>query len=388
MRINSRFAARPALLTQLQTDKTALGRTRIVTTRPAPPRLGEALLKIDRLAVTSNNITYAAFGDVPHLRYWSFFPTAEEGWGHMPAWGFASVVSSMVDGLAAGERFYGYFPIASHLVVQPVRVSERGFYDGTPHRLDLTSAYNQYQRIGSDAAYRAEDENYQILLRPLFITSFMLADFLEDNQFFGARRVLISSASSKTAYGTAFCLENVPGITRVGVTSPGNRSFVEGLGCYHRSVNYDRVTSLQRDIPTLYVDFSGDTRLRRLVHQHFGAALVHDCYAGSAQTHDHISKDRGDLPGPKPRPYFAPYQIKKRNSDWGPAEVTRKFNAAQLAFIGRVRSTRNPWMHVREHDGFEAAQGLVDSLVEGRIDPKDGHVVILSSKGRSRDFAG
>jgi hypothetical protein len=70
-------------------------------------------------------------------------------------------------------------PIANHLVVQPVRVGDRGFYDGTPHRLELTSAYNQYQRIRSDAAYRVEDENYQAVLRPLFITSFMLADFLE-----------------------------------------------------------------------------------------------------------------------------------------------------------------------------------------------------------------
>ena len=35
-----------------------------------------------------------------------------------------------------------------------------------------------------------------MLLRPLFITSFMLADFLEDNGFFGARQIVVSSASS------------------------------------------------------------------------------------------------------------------------------------------------------------------------------------------------
>src|SRR3546814_13980367 len=75
--------------------------------------------------------------------------------------------------------------------MQPVRVSERGFYDGAEHRLELTSAYNQYQRISSDAAYRAESENYKMLLRPLFITSFMLADFLDDNAFFGARQILM-----------------------------------------------------------------------------------------------------------------------------------------------------------------------------------------------------
>ena len=363
------------VLTQLQTDKSALERTRVVTTPLSALSPGEALLKIDRLALTSNNITYAAFGDVPHLRYWSFFPTAEAGWGHMPAWGFANVVTSTVAGLEVGERFYGYWPIASHLVVQPTRVGERGFYDGTPHRLELTSAYNQYQRISSDAGYRAKNENYQILLRPLFITSFMLADFLEDNEFFGARQLVVSSASSKTAYGTLFCLTKQ--IDTVGITSASNKSFVDSLGCYQRSVSYDGVESLDASTPTLYVDFSGDTALRERVHRHFGAALVHDCYAGSAQTHDHLSKSRGELPGPKPQPYFAPYQIKKRNADWGPAEVTRKFNQAQLAFIEKVSDAHRPWMQVQEHAGLEAAQQLIRDLVAGRIDPKQGHVVVL-----------
>ena len=33
---------------------------------------------------------------------------------------------------------------------------------------------------------------------------------------------------------------SVPGITRVGVTSPGNRSFVEGLGCYRARASAPR----------------------------------------------------------------------------------------------------------------------------------------------------
>lgn len=365
------------VLTQLQTDKTALNRTRIVTAALPELKAGEALLQIERVAVTSNNITYAAFGEVPHLRYWSFYPTGAEGWAHMPAWGFASVVASTVPGVEAGERFYGFWPIASHVVMQPVRVGERGFYDGTPHRLELTSAYNQYQRTRTDAAYRAADENYQILLRPLFITSFMLADFLEDNSFFGARQVVVSSASSKTAYGTVFCLQNQANIPVIGITSGGNQAFVDGLGCYQSSITYNGVESLDPSLPTLYVDFSGDTALRGRIHKHFGASLVHDCYAGSAQTQDHLSKDQQVLPGPKPQPYFAPYQIKKRNADWGAAEVTRKFNEAQLAFIRRVSDANKPWMQVKEHKSFGAAQDLIDALVAGRIDPKEGHVVVL-----------
>ncbi|MEJ6655895.1 MAG: DUF2855 family protein [Pseudomonas sp.] len=359
----------------LQTDKSDLARTRIVTQTQGDLQPGEALLKIHRLALTTNNITYAAFGDTPHLRYWNYFPTEDAAWGHMPAWGFAEIVSTTVEGLAIGERFYGYWPIASHLVVKPVRITERGFYDGSEHRLDLVSAYNQYQRNSTDAAYRPENEDYQMLLRPLFITSVMLADYLEDNGFFGAKRIVVSSASSKTAFGTVFCLEGRDDVELVGLTSDSNKAYVEGLGCYHKAVTYDELESLDASVPTMYVDFSGNADLRQRMHAHFGASLKHDCYAGSAHSQDHISEQDLQLSGPQPKAYFAPDQIRKRNADWGPAEVTRRFNEAQLSFIKRVSDTESPWLKLESHQGLEATQTLIDTLVNGRIAPIDGHVV-------------
>jgi Protein of unknown function (DUF2855) len=364
--------ARPSL-TRLLTDKSALNRTRVTSWPLAPLTEGQALLKIDRVALTTNNITYAAFGDA--MQYWDFFPTGEDGWGHMPVWGFADVVGSTVDGVAVGERFYGYWPLASHLWMRPERVTPRGFYDGSDHRRALTSAYNQYTRCSADPAYRAADENYQMLVRPLFITSFMLADFLQDNAFFGAKRLIVSSASSKTAYGTAFCRADWPGIELVALTSARNLAFVESLGCYDRTVNYGALESIARDQPTVYVDFSGDEALRARIHHHFGAALVYDCYAGSAQNTDFLRHQA--LPGPQPKFYFAPVQIKKRNADWGHAVVNQKFNEAQLAFIRRLRDPQAPWMQLQEHQGFAQAQSLVDDLHAGRVDPQVGHVVVL-----------
>lgn len=360
--------------TRLFTDKKALNHTRIATGPLLVAGEGEAVLQLRRAAVTTNNITYAAFGDA--MQYWNFFPTGEEGWGHMPVWGFADVVESKVDGVAPGERFYGYFPLASHLRMRPVRVGERGFYDGAQHRLALTSAYNQYTRTTADPAYRPAQENYQPLVRPLFITSFMLADFLQDNAFFGARQLVVSSASSKTAYGTAFCLEGRTDIALVALTSARNQGFVESLGCYGRAVGYDALAALDAGAPTLYVDFSGDEDLRARVHHHFGDALVYDCFAGSAQNTGFLRET--NLPGPKPQFYFAPVQIRKRNADWGHAVVNQKFNAAQLAFIDRISDPARPWMQVQEHRGLEAAQQLIGELHAGRIDPRDGHVVVMS----------
>ncbi|MCW5649054.1 MAG: DUF2855 family protein [Ramlibacter sp.] len=360
-------------LVRLLTDKSALNHTRIDRAPLAPAAAGEAVLKLSRAALTTNNITYAAFGDA--MQYWDFFPTGEAGWGHMPVWGFADVVDSTVDGVAVGERFYGYFPLASHLRMYPVRVSDRGFYDGASHRLALTSAYNQYTRVTADPAYRPADEAYQMLLRPLFITSFMLADFLQDNGFFGARRLVVSSASSKTAYGTAFCLQGLADVEQVALTSTRNKAFVQGLGCYQHTLSYEELGLLDATVPTLYVDFSGDDELRLSVHRHFGEALVYDCYAGSAQNTQFLRETA--LPGPQPQFYFAPVQIRKRNADWGHDEVNRRFNEAQLAFIRRVGEGPRPWLALQMHGGFEAAQSLIADLHAGRIDPQLGHVVEL-----------
>jgi len=354
--------------TRLLTSKASLQHSRIET-QPLPPlQQGEAVLAIHLLALTTNNITYAAFGDA--MQYWNFFPTGEEGWGHMPAWGFADVVSSTVSGVEVGERFYGYFPIATHLAVKPVRVSERGFYDGAEHRLALTSAYNHYTRCSRDPSYRADSESLQALLRPLFITSFMLADYLQDHALFDAKRLIVSSASSKTAYGTAFCL---PEVEMIALTSPRHRSFVEGLGCYAQAVVYDELEQLPVDQPVVYVDFSGDEALRGRVHRHFGAALVHDCFAGSAQNTGFL-RDTG-LPGPAPQFFFAPVQIKKRNADWGPAVVSQRFGVAQERFLRHVGDVG--WLRVTEHRGFDAARRLIVELCAGRADPQLGHLVRL-----------
>jgi hypothetical protein len=130
-------------------------------------------------------------------------------------------------------------------------------------------------------------------------------------------------------------------------------------------------------VPTLYVDFSGSASLRQQIHSHFKDALVYDCYAGSAQNHEYSEPDQA-LAGPQPQPYFAPYQIKKRNADWGAAEVTRRFNEAQLAFIARVSDAQQPWMQVNEHAGLEAAQTLAEALIKGDINPLEGHAVVLA----------
>ncbi|MGA0613104.1 DUF2855 family protein [Caldimonas sp. KR1-144] len=361
-------------VTRLLTHKQSLAESRLDTVPlPAAAEPGEVVLRLDRFALTTNNITYAAFGEA--MQYWQFFPTGLADWGHMPVWGFADVLSSGVEGVAAGERFYGYFPIASHVRMQPQRVTPRGFYDGSPHRQALVSAYNQYTRCSADAAYDPAHEDLQALLRPLYITSFMLADYLADNGFFGATRLLFSSASSKTAYGCAFELREQPGIERVALTGARNAGFVARLGLYDRVLDYAELAQIAPDRPTLYVDFSGDPALRARVHEHFGAALAHDCFVGSSH-HTRFLQD-AELPGPKPVFFFAPMQIRKRNADWGPAGFNERFTVAQQRFYARAVDASDPWIAVVEHRGFDAARQVIAALCAGTLDAQQGQVIVL-----------
>jgi hypothetical protein len=154
---------------------------------PTAPDLqpGQALLEVNAFGLSANNITYAMFGQA--MSYWSFFP-AEEGWGRIPVWGFAEVTSSREDALQTssrenalqtGTRVYGYLAPSTSLVVSPARVDAHGFIDASAHRAALPSAYNSYVRVDGDRSYDPHYEDQQMLLRPLFFTSYLIDDCIE-----------------------------------------------------------------------------------------------------------------------------------------------------------------------------------------------------------------
>lgn len=358
----------PTTATHFLVRRDDLRSTRFVADEASSTPLedGQVRLRVLSFALTANNITYAAFGDT--MRYFDFFPAQDADWGRIPVWGFAEVSESRCPGVAAGERLYGYLPISTELVVTPTRVNDGGFVDGAPHRRELHAVYNQYLRCATDALYRADREAEQALLRPLFVTSFLIDDFIADNERFGARTVLLSSASSKTAYGTAFCLQQRRGTPQalqvVGLTSPGNVSFTETLGCYDRVLPYDALASLPADEPSLYVDFSGSATLRSAIHRHFNDRLTYSCAVGG--THWDDLGGAAGLPGPRPTLFFAPAQLKKRSADWGPAGLQQRIAAAWHAFMTPLTDPSHPWLKVERASGPEAITATYLELLDGR----------------------
>ena len=340
------------------------------------PRLeleaGQARMELEAFGITANNITYAVMGDL--MRYWEFFPPAQdaEHWGRVPVWGFATAVESQSSELPEGSRVFGYFPMASELVVSVGRVDEQGFTDMAEHRSSLPTVYNRYAFVDGDPVYRPEREGEIILLRPLFVTSFTIDDFIADNEFFGAATVVISSASSKTAIAAAFLLAERDGIEVVGLTSEANLAFTSSLSCYHRVLTYDQIDQLS-SVPTVYVDVAGRRDVTRKVHEFLGEQLTYSMIVGD--THwEAEDLDAGTLIGPKPTLLFAPVQIAKRRTDWGRKGFEEKVAEAWHRFV----EFTDGWMQVVEVDGVDGIVSTYLDVLEGRIDPRVGHVCRFS----------
>jgi hypothetical protein len=354
---------------------------RLATTelRESPePQLaaGQIRLAVDKFALTANNITYAAFGET--MNYWGFYP-AEDGWGRIPVWGFGTVLESLCPGIAVGERFYGFYPMSSQVVLQPVRLSAAGFFEGAEHRAALHAVYNSYSRCAADPFHSPQTEDVEALLRPLFITSWLIDDFLADNDFFGAGGhrdgvVLLSSASSKTAYGTAFQLAQRRGIEVVGLTSAANLEFCNSLGCYHRVLPYDQIDRIAADADCIYVDFSGNAALRKAIHTRF-AHLKYSCSVGG--THVEQLGGARDLPGPRATLFFAPAQIKKRTAEWGAQGLGQRLLQAWQAFVAKVCDPAAPWLVVQHHIGPDAVNAAYAGVLGGHGDPRAGHMLSL-----------
>lgn len=331
---------------------------------------GEVCLAVDSFAFTANNITYAAMGD--RMRYWEFFPCNQDvdpGFGRIPVWGFADVVASRHTDIAVGSRYYGYYPMSSHLVVSPAKVSPASFMDGAPHRTQLPVIYNLYVNVATDPSYNREGEDLQALYRPLFMTSFLIDDFLAENDTFGATQVIFSSASSKTAYCAAYLAAKRAGLKVVGLTSGANASFTQSLGFYDEIVTYDDIEKLDGGTSTVYVDMAGSTDIRARVHTNFGNNLVYSCSVGAS--HWEEMGGGGDLPGAKPQLFFAPSQGQKRMQEWGPEGFQKRTGEAWSGFIGKAEN----WVDVKHHKGPKAIADIYLETLEGRAKPGDGHIL-------------
>ncbi|TFK34429.1 hypothetical protein BDQ12DRAFT_656785 [Crucibulum laeve] len=251
------------------------------------------LIKVERFGFSANNITYQALGEHPHFRYFDFHASplttdvSSESHGVIPVWGFGTVVKSGHPKVELGEKVYGYSAPARYILVEvsPSDINKFAFYVPRAHLPADRRPYNQILRCATDTHYNPSPlgEDLTMLYRPLFWTSFWCEDWLHTSGYRGVSTILISSASSKTAFCLAYVIgkrirkgELSKDVKIIGLTSKRNTEFTKGLGLYHEVVDYDTFTSFrsfqgEKDSRWLYIDVAGNEDLNKKIFSHFAS---------------------------------------------------------------------------------------------------------------------
>ena len=224
-------------------------KTKITSDKPIEREdlnVGQSLISIERFSFTANNILYVSMGN--QNRYWDLFP-AEGEWGNSPAWGVGRVLESKSDILKKGSLIFGFFPLASQCIIQPGELGPRHIVDNAQHREALAPAYNRYTRIDGNEHFHGLSGDWQILLRPLALVGLLAAYYFEDQNYYGADVMYVTSASSKTGIGVGLMIKNQsPAIKVIGITSPGKTDYVADLGVYDEVIDYDNLTDLKKAV--------------------------------------------------------------------------------------------------------------------------------------------
>ncbi len=361
----------------LEVRRSAVGETQLRELAAAEITDDQIRLRIDKFAITANNITYAVFGDM--LGYWNFFPSDvdAESWGRVPAMGWAEVAESNVEGIDVGARYYGWFPMAGNVVMTATPTSD-GFRDDGDHRQAHAPVYRAYVETGRDPFYDDADdgEDRHALLRGLFLTGFLADEFFADAggtgspSYFGADRAIVLSASSKTAIGFAQRASERGIAEVVGVTSAGNVDFVRALGYYDTVITYDEIGSIDVNIDTVSIDMAGNPAVLAAVHQRLGDRLRYSMTVGRSHHDAPPVEAADDLPGPAPQMFFAPTEVTRRLNDWGRDDYGRRTADALETFVEGSRV----WMTVERRNSSSGVESAWADVHDGAVPPNVGLV--------------
>ncbi len=333
---------------------------------------GMVRLSLDAFALTSNNATYAAFGDGA-LQYWGFFPASDKNFGRVPVWGFATVSQSNLPEVQVGQRVYGYFPISTTLDVSPKAVDRFKFVDNSAHRAPMSAIYNTYYFTETDPAYSKDYEHEALLFRPLYTTGWMIADCLAQSDQ-NIDCVIVSSASSKTALASAHALK-AKGTRTIGLTSRRNMAFVEQTGLYSNVVEYGSVDTIKPSGSAAFIDFAGRPELTQAVHAASAPHLVRSLQIGMTDW----EADRTPPPslaGPKPEFFFVPKYATERAADLPPGELMKALLKDLIAFYPISRSL----LDVTCVLGQTAIEAAWQQTLDGNVPPQSGLICMLNEK--------
>jgi len=341
-----------------------------------PLEQDEILVRIDKFGFTANNLSYAVLGKRSLYKFFDFFPASDEKFGKVNVWGYATIVKSSNPNFNTGDRIFGYFPLAKYtiLLCPPALMRDDWFQSAREKELPPDwRVYNDYHLLTVDPHYDPKYENEILIFRPVWWTSYFLSDFLQEHGYFQGSTIIISSASSKMAYGLAFLLRGKRRL--IGLTSNRGKEFLQCHPFFDQVVLYDHLSTLSIDPKekVLYVDVAGNSQLLHAVHAQFNSQLSMVIQVGLAHW-DKVGQSisqKESFPFPC-QIFFCPPWIKKRGQELG-AELSSRMAAAWQVLLDHF----DQWVKIREGCGEEAVSKVYNSFVSGQIDPEEGWVLSL-----------
>lgn len=346
---------------QLVVHRQDPARHELRTTTLAEPKLGEALVRVELFGLSANNVTYAALGE--QLSYSNFFPV-DASWSALPVWGVGEVIGGNAESAPVGTRLFGYFPAASHALLTLGEASPLGLRAERPGMSAQMSLYNQYTVAGQDRLYLPDREDWMVVLRPLFLTGILLADYLQVRERFGAEVIAISSAASKTSYGLALALRQLGEGQLVGLASPGSSAAAAARDVYDRVVRYDELASLDRTQSIVHVDVAGSPSVRAGLRDRLGPKMKQVISVGLTHWKDGGYGPEAAREGTPAEVFFAPGWMNERARKAG-----REFHARiGQSWFAQVEAAQKK-LTIEREAGASAVAAAFARLVEGDLDP-------------------
>ncbi|WP_317931002.1 DUF2855 family protein [Halioxenophilus sp. WMMB6] len=329
---------------------------------------GSMLVRIERFGFSCNNLSSAL---APGLNCsWPQLFVGRDGRRCLPVWGYAEVVESNRDGLAPGMGFYGCFPMSRFLMIDTRQSANGRFSFGFDQALPNNGAsLPTFTAVESFA-----DIDMQILLRPLLSAAYLILQELIESQFWQAGQIIITSASSKTAMGLSYFLqeyfhrigmESSPLV--VGLTAARHQAFVSQNGHFDQVFSYEQFRQME-PAESVLVDFSGNHQVQSMIHYYLKQRLIYAYNLGSCHW-DQQAPTRAERPEAESFSAVEFYRQHSANQDHLNHQFQESWKSACEAF--------GHWLQPRLVEGVEEVRWVYEQMLAGKATPEVGYLCQL-----------
>jgi len=259
------------------------------------------------------------------------------------------------------------------LPISPLHIVPEFFFVSRDHLPKDRKPYNQYYRCANDPQYDQQMEDFIMLFRPLFWTSFWCHDWMSLNSWFGAKTVIISSASSKTSFCLAYLAKKnttnqQSPLHIIGLTSKSNTNFTKSLGLYDEVLTYKQIKDIDVSrAPFAYVDVTGNPELYSSLVFHIGKPKLVKAVSLGMTQHDSASEGVG-FKGLEI--FFTPEWMKKRRESLSVEDIV---NITGRAWEWLLEDCEK-WIKIKKMNGKDEVESGYKEVLTGKVSPDYGFV--------------